>query len=106
MQSLQEAGPNHIMSALEQQIPMIMFDGGAFVNIWGTMLVDLGILTDWQELSEPLLVQTAKGNLTLTTIATRVTLSRKSGVTRRGGQTEYSSERIQSGERKLLISPE
>ena len=38
MQILQSAGPNHIMHALEEHIPMIMFDGGAFMHIWGTML--------------------------------------------------------------------
>jgi hypothetical protein len=70
MQILQSAGPNHIMNALEEHIPMIMFDGGAFMHIWGTMLVSLDILTDQQELKEPLRVQTAKGSLSLTTLAT------------------------------------
>ena len=49
---------------------MIMFDGGAVMHIWGTMLVSLDILTDLQELNEPLRVQTAKGSLSLTTLAT------------------------------------
>ena len=69
MQILQSAGPNHIMNALEEHIPMIMFDGGASMHIWGTMLVSLDILTDQQELKVPLRVQTAKGSLSLTTLA-------------------------------------
>ena len=48
------------MNAIEQQIPMLMFDGGAFMHIWGTMLVGLDLLTDWQDLDTPLRVQTAK----------------------------------------------
>ena len=44
---------------------MLMFDGGAFMHIWGTMLVGLDLLTDWQDLDTPLRVQTAKGTLTL-----------------------------------------
>ena len=52
------------------RLPMLMFDGGAFMHIWGTMLVDLDLLTDWQDLDTPLRVQTAKGTLTLTQLAT------------------------------------
>ena len=50
---------------------MLMFDGGAFMHIWGTMLVGLDLLTDWQDLDTPLRVQTAKGTLTLTQLATK-----------------------------------
>ena len=40
------------------------------MHIWGTMLVGLDLLTDWQDLDTPLRVQTAKGTLTLTQLAT------------------------------------
>ena len=49
---------------------MLMFDAGAFMHIWGTMLVGLDLLTDWQDLDIPLKVQTAKGSLSLTKLAT------------------------------------
>ena len=48
IQTLQAAGPNQLMNAIEQLMPMLMFDGGAFMHIWGTILVNLDILTDWQ----------------------------------------------------------
>ena len=37
------------------------------MHIWGTMLVGLDLLTDWQDLDTPRRVQTAKGTLTLNT---------------------------------------
>ena len=33
IQALQQAGPNQVMNAIEQQIPMLMFDGGAFMQL-------------------------------------------------------------------------
>ena len=56
--------------SVAQGIPVIMFDSGAWRHIWGTDLVNSGMVYDVEDLKEPVDVDTAAGPITLEKLGT------------------------------------
>jgi hypothetical protein len=56
--------------SVAQGLPVIMFDSGAWRHIWGTDLVNSGMVYDVEDLKEPVDVDTAAGPITLEKLGT------------------------------------
>ena len=66
MDAIMKSGSKSFIATVQAKIPMIMFDSGAYRHIWGTDLINSGLIYDIQDMEIPEEVDTACGEITLT----------------------------------------
>ena len=64
-EALSVQGGDKMIAAVTSGIPMLMLDSGTYKHIWGTDMVNAGLVYDISALPIPEVVETAAGNITL-----------------------------------------